>query len=381
LPVVDISLVRVSYKTILFFLQQQTIYFASSGSNLRIQNSCILAGNNQGTIYISEESNYTAETNYIDSLFATSVCQEAGLRLIQELPGSGCFDVNRTDCEFNCTSFVEVDTCMLRLETFAPSIAPINDTQAPTATFQPTITTPTPSSINMTFEPSRQPDLSTTQPIVVPMPIPTSVPIVLPPSFTATSSPIAAILPTIQPSLTPTHLPRPSLRPTPKTQPTSLETQLPTSTIYPSSSNPLCDCHSGKGKKSKKKGKGKGMGKGKGKGGDRNDDSNDDWDIAQFLSDDDHVDSYHRGTAYYGDDTDDNNYTPATQNDKDCFCRESRKGKGKSKKGKDGYGKGKKKGKGHTDSSYYNHNALKIHEPKSQKSELLQFLERNDNER
>ena len=345
---------------------------------MTIRNTCIGAGSNQGTIYISEESNYTAESNFIDSQFVTSVCVESGLRLIQELPGSGCFDVNRTDCNFNCTSFVEVDTCMIQLETFTPSIAPNNVTQVPTAinntTFQPTIATVTPSTVNMTFAPSQQP---TPQPI--PIAIPTSVPIALPPSFTATSSPTAAVLPTTLPTISPSRFPRPSLRPTPKTPPTSFETQLPTLTMPPSTFKPSCDCHSGKGK-SKKMGKDKGMGKGK--GGDSDLDSNDDWGIATYLSDDDDdANSYHRSLAHYSDTTDDDDDTES-QTDDNCVCRESRKGKGKSKKGKGGHGKGKGKGKGkgrandsHSDTTLENHESL------SRQNHILHYLERNDNQR
>lgn len=349
------------------------IYFAGGGSSMTIRNTCIGEGNNQGTIYISEESNYIAESNFIDPSFVSSVCEESGIRLIQELPGSGCFDVNRTDCEFNCTSFVEVDTCNARLETLAPSIAPINMTQSPTVTnnttLRPTVATSTPSSVGITASP--QPSAPTIQPSSILLPLPTATPIVLPPSFTATSSPITDTLPTslptdtpapsIENSLTtnPSLLPRPSLRPTTHTSPTFFETELPTSTIPPSTSKPSCDCYSGKGKKSKKK-KGKDKGKGKGKGNDVNDDG--------IFSDDDDVNLNHRRNVYSDDKTDGYN--------DDCICRESRKGKGKEK-GKGGRGKGKGgHGKGHESEV-----ESETHQSNARVNHILQLLARNDNQR
>jgi hypothetical protein len=328
-------------------------------------NSCIGEGDNQGTSYVSEESNFIGDSNYINPAFVSSVCQEAGMRLIQEQVGSGCFDVNRTDCDFNCTSFFDADTCLARFETLAPSITPVNVSLMPTfmdnTSFLPTMTTITPSSqqpssINDTSMPTLESATSTPS---LAAPANTEMPtkLVLPPSFTATSSPMEDTLPTFQPgTLTvapsesgssrrpipvPSRSGQPTLRPI-ISIPSLFETELPTSTDRPTTvapSNtfkPSCDCY-GKGKKSKKNmGKnmkdGKGMSMGKGKGGHASYYTDDAAQYKYETYDDDynvsHDDKYHSKAIY--EDNDDN-----------CICSDT-EGKGKGGKSNSGKGKGKK---------------------------------------
>ena len=70
---------------------------------------------------MSEESTYTTSDNFIESDFSSSVCPDDSGRLVQEQPGSGCFQTG--ECEFECVPFFRAADCALE-RSEAPSSSP-----------------------------------------------------------------------------------------------------------------------------------------------------------------------------------------------------------------------------------------------------------------
>jgi hypothetical protein len=199
------------------------LLFANGNSRLDVQQLCADSGNTQAVVYVSEESQYSSLDNYIGPNFISSVCPDPGLRLVQESPNSGCFQANRTDCSFNCTTFFDAETCRAQV-TEAPTSRP---TQKPSAkpslppTLAPTInmTSATPVTAapsNITMAPSEAPSFVTT--------IPTSAP--------TTKKPASSQPETTSPAPSRYYTNSPTVKPT----------------------KPICDCS----KSAKGKGKGKG---------------------------------------------------------------------------------------------------------------------------
>jgi hypothetical protein len=244
---------------------------------VNIANSCVGAGAGQGAVYVSEDSMYTTTDNYIDPDFSSSVCTEPGQRLIQEQAGSGCFQANRTDCAFDCVEFFDAESCLARIETVPPSIAPsatVVPTRAPTR------------ATNATSAPVRPPKRA---PVTMPT---TTAPVTSSPVAQPSAGPsgVPFNAPHLAPSIAPSQAPvgKPTLRPSlaPLTgAPNTKSPGLPTA-------RPSCECK-GKGKKKSKKdkdggmGKGKGKSKGKGKGlkGASGDDDDDDDDFVKYADD------------------------------------------------------------------------------------------------
>jgi hypothetical protein len=102
---------------------------------MEITRSCAKEGSVQAAVYVSEESAIVSSDNFINADFGIAVCNNDEGHLVQERPGSGCFEANRTDCAFDCEVFFNGTVCRAD-ETDAPTLAPTN---APTsATPRPT---------------------------------------------------------------------------------------------------------------------------------------------------------------------------------------------------------------------------------------------------
>jgi len=82
-----------------------------------VQGSCVLEGESQAAIYESRDSVLTFESNYIHPDYSASVCAEAGMRMAKELPGAGCFVGDGSECDFECVSFFDKDSCEEALAT------------------------------------------------------------------------------------------------------------------------------------------------------------------------------------------------------------------------------------------------------------------------
>lgn len=255
--------------------------FANGNSRLDVQQLCADSGNTQAVVYVSEESQYSSLNNYIGINFISTVCPDPGLRLVQESPKSGCFQANRTDCNFNCTSFFDAETCQAQV-TDSPTSHP---TQLPSAkpllppTVQPTL------------------DINSSTPVTA---APSN--IKMAPSAAPSSTNITTSAPTIR---------KPETRP-PQTSPPETTSPAPSGfytnrpTVKPTKS--ICDCS--KSAKGKGKGKGnKGGGSKKSKGGSKSSKG------STYVDDDFFND--------YNDDFYDNSY---------CDCGSFGKGKGKGGK-------------------------------------------------